>query len=81
MYKFTTALNTIGKELLSELPDRLCTHPASYSMDIRVPSRRYSGSDLKLTIYLQVPMLRVSGIIPLLLLYACTARTGTLFSH
>ena len=34
MYKFTTALNTIGKELLSELPDRLCTHPASYSMDI-----------------------------------------------
>ena len=57
-------------------------HPASYLINIRVPSQRYSGCDLTLTIYLhQVPMLRMVAVIPLLLPYGCMARTGTLFSH
>jgi hypothetical protein len=57
-------------------------HKASYSRNIRVSSRMYSGCDPMLAIYLhQVPMLRMSAVIAPLLLYPCMTRTGTSFSR
>jgi hypothetical protein len=46
----------------------------SYSMDAGVLCREYSGRDVKLTTHLHLaPRLRISGVIPLLPLYAFVA--------
>jgi len=53
------------------------THAGSRSMGAAVLSRRYGGRDVKLTGHLRpVSKFRMSGTLPLLPLYAFTARTG-----
>ena len=54
------------------------THPASYSMGTGVLSWDKVAGGMKLTTNLHVVLsLRMTGAIPVLLLYAFLARTGT----
>jgi hypothetical protein len=59
----------------SKCPDCSGAYPASFSMGARV-----HGHSVKLTTHLPlVPRLRMSGAVPLLLIYAFIAWTGKIY--
>jgi hypothetical protein len=76
------ALNIIRKELFSELPDRHWSLPRLLFNENQssFPEIQWLWPNADHYLH-QVPMLRMTAVTPLLLLYGCMARTATLFSH